>query len=93
MPCTGLCGCANCKNRDIQEQVAINAIFDDDVDFGKCQDGHTDGEAADSSDSSKDELFDDDEIDNDSLKTESATEVDCAIGIDLPCGASSALNT
>ena len=57
--------CTNCKNKDSQERVDFNKIFNDDDDFGEYQDGDTDGEADDSSDSSEDELYEDDEIDND----------------------------
>ena len=58
-------GCINCKNNNIQERVDVNEIFnDDDDDFGEYQDEDTDGEADNSSDSSKGEFFDDDEIDN-----------------------------
>ena len=66
LPCTDLCCCTNCKNNDSQELVDVNEIFnDDDDDFGKYQDGETDGEVDDSSDRSEDELFEDDEIHND----------------------------
>ena len=57
-------GCINCKNNNIQERVDVNEIFNDDDDFGEYQDEDTDGEADNSSDSSKGEFFDDDEIDN-----------------------------
>ena len=44
----------------------MNKIFDDDDDdFGEYQDEDTDGETDDTSDSSKDELFEDDEVNND----------------------------
>ena len=52
MPCTDLYCCTNCKNKDSQEQVDVN---ENDHDFGEYQDGDTDGEADDSSDSSEDE--------------------------------------
>ena len=74
MPCTGLCCCTNCKNKDSQERVDINEVFNDDGDFGEYLDGVTDGEADNSSDSSEDELFEDDEIDSD--KSKSTTEVE-----------------
>ena len=74
MPCTGLCCCTNCKNKDSQERVDINEVFNDDGDFGEYLDGGTDGEADNSSDSSEDELFEDDEIDSD--KSKSTTEVE-----------------
>ena len=64
LPCTGLCCCSNCKKNDIRERVDVNETFHDHDDFGEYQDGGTDGEADDSSDSSEDELFDD-EIEND----------------------------
>ena len=57
-------GCINCKNNNIQERVDVNEIFNDDDDFGEYQDEDTNGEADNSSDSSKGEFFDDDEIDN-----------------------------
>ena len=58
--------CTNCKNKDSQERVDFNKIFndDDDDDFGEYQDGDTGGEADDSSNSSEDELYEDDEIGN-----------------------------
>ena len=65
LACTDLCGCTNCKNNDNQEGDDINEIFNDDNYFDEYQDEDTDGEADDSSNSSEDELFDDDEIDND----------------------------
>ena len=58
LSCTNLWCCTNCENK----------IFDDDDDddgFGEYQDEGTDGETDDTSDSSKDELFEDDEINND----------------------------
>ena len=55
--------CTNCKNKDSQERVDFNKIFNDDDDFGEYQDGDTDGEP-DGKDSSEDELYEDDEIDN-----------------------------
>ena len=64
LPWTDLCCCTNCKNNDSPERVD-NEIFNDDDTFGEYQDGDTDGEVDDSSDSSEDELFEDDEIDND----------------------------
>ena len=57
-------GCINCKNNNIQERVEVNEIFNDDDDFREYQDEDTDREADNSSDSSKGEFFDDDEIDN-----------------------------
>ena len=52
MPCADLYCCTNCKNKDSQEKVDVN---ENDDDFGEYQDGDTDGEADDSSDSSEDE--------------------------------------
>ena len=63
--CSDQCGCINCKNNNIQEQVDVNKIFNDDDDFSEYQDEDTNGEADNFSDSSKDKLFDDYEIDND----------------------------
>ena len=57
--------CTNCKNKDSQERVDFNKIFNDDDDFSEYQDGDTDGKADDSSDSSEDKLYEDDEIGND----------------------------
>ena len=91
LPCTGLCCCTNCKNKDSQERVDINEVFNDDGDFGEYLDGGTDGEADNSSDSSEDELFEDDEIDSDKSKT--TTEVDFATDTDLPYRTSSVLHT
>ena len=66
MPYTYLCGCANCKKNDSQEQADINEIFsDDDDDLGEYQNKDTTGEADDYSDSSEDELFGNYEIGND----------------------------
>ena len=65
LPCADLCCCTNCKNNDSSEIVDVNEIFNDNDDFGEYQDGNTDGEADDSNDSSEDEFFEDDEIDND----------------------------
>ena len=64
-PCTDWCCCTNCKKNHSLERVDVNEILNNDDDFGEYQSGDTDGEADDSSDSSKDELFEDDEIDND----------------------------
>ena len=68
MSCTNLCCCTNCENKNSQNRVdeILNKIFDDDDDdFGEYQDEDTDGETDDTSDSSKDELFEDDEVNND----------------------------
>ena len=65
LPCTDLCDCTNCKNNDSPERADINKTFNDDDDFGEYQDGDIDGEADDFSDSSEDELFEDDKIDDD----------------------------
>ena len=65
LPCRDLCCCTNCKNNGSQERVSVNEIFNDDDDFGEYQDGDTDGEVDDYSDSSEDELLEDDETDND----------------------------
>ena len=46
-------------------------------------------EAADSSENSKGNLFNNDKIDNDLMKNEPAAEVECAIEINLPYWTSS----
>ena len=58
LSCTNLWCCTNCENKIFDDD-------DDDDDFGEYQDEGTDGETDDTSDSSKDELFEDDEINND----------------------------
>ena len=59
LSCTNLWCCTNCENKIFDDDD------DDDDDFGEYQDEGTDGETDDTSDSSKDELFEDDEINND----------------------------
>ena len=55
LPCTDLCCCTSCKSNDSQERDDVNEIFndDDDDDFSEYQNGGTDGEADDFSDSSE----------------------------------------